>query len=139
MIESKITNIRYSHLKDVYYGLLENLVGIFYRLQLFEDAKIDKEVDIRRRILRDFCKTEDEFDDLRSYNDYLEMVEDLIYNLCNNIDILETNKKINEYKEVNKAQIAKNKHKTKAELLELEDILAEEKSMADFIHTSHER
>lgn len=102
-----------------------------FRLQLFEDAKIDKEVDIRRRILRDFCKTEDEFDNLRSYNDYLEMVEDLIYNLCNNIDILETNKKINEYKEVNKAQIAKNKHKTKAELLELEDILAEEKSMAD--------
>ena len=98
---------------------------------MFEDAKIDKEVDIRRRILRDFCKTEDDFDCLRSYNDYLEMVEDVIYNLCNNIDIIETNKAINEYKEVNKAQIAKNKHKTKAELLELEDILAEEKSLAD--------
>ncbi len=26
------------------------------------------------------------------------MVEDIIYNLCNNIDILETNKKIIEYK-----------------------------------------
>ena len=59
------------------------------------------------------------------------MVEDIIYNLCNNIDILETNKKIAEYKEVNKAQIAKNKHKTKNELLELEDILAEEKLLAD--------
>ena len=81
-----------------------------FRLQLFEDATIDKEVDIRRRILRDFNKTEDEFDCLRSYNDYLEMVEDIIYNLCNNIEILETNKKIAEYKEVNKSQIAKNKH-----------------------------
>ena len=59
------------------------------------------------------------------------MVEDIIYNLCNNIDILETNKKIAEYKDINKAQIAKNKHKAKAELLELEDILAEEKSLAD--------
>lgn len=102
-----------------------------FRLQLFEDATIDKEVDIRRRILRDFNKAEDEFDCLRSYNDYLEMVEDIIYNLCNNIEILETNKKIAEYKEVNKTQIAKNKHKTKTELLELEDILAEEKSVAD--------
>jgi len=102
-----------------------------FRLQLFEDARIDKEVDIRRRILREFCKTEDEFENLRSYNDYLEMVEDIIYNLCNNIDILETNKKIAEYKEENKAHIAKNKHKTKSELLELEDILAEEKSLAD--------
>ena len=100
-------------------------------MQLFEDATIDKEVDIRRRILRDFNKTEDDFDCLRSYNDYLEMVEDLIYNLCNNIETLETNKKIAEYKEVNKIQIAKNKHKTKAELLELEDILAEEKLLAD--------
>ena len=88
---------------------------ILYRLQLLEDARIDKEVDIRRRILREFCKTEDEFENLRSYNDYLEMVEDIIYNLCNNIDILETNKKIAEYKEENKAHIAKNKHKTKSE------------------------
>ena len=88
-------------------------------------------MDIRRRLLRDFSKTEADFDCLRSYNDYLEMVEDVIYNLCNNIDILETNKKIAEYKEVNKAQIAKNKHKAKAELLELEDILAEEKLIAD--------
>ena len=108
-----------------------NSFSLYFRLQLFEDAKIDKEVDIRRRILRDFNKTEMDFDSLRNFNDYLEMVEDIIFNLCNNIDILETNKKIAEYKEVNKAQIAKNKHKTKTDLIELEDILAEEKLLAD--------
>ena len=100
-------------------------------MQLFEDASIDKEVDIRRRILRDFNKTEPDFDCLRSYNDYLEMVEDIIYNLCHNIEILETNKKIAEYKETNKTQITKNRHKARAEMLELEDILAEEKTLAD--------
>jgi len=109
-----------------------------FRLQLFEDATIDKEVDIRRRILRDFCKTEPDFDSLRTYNDYLEMVEDIIYNLCHNIDILETNKQIAEYKETNKTQIAKNRHKTKAEMLELEDILTEEKTLADQIKAKAE-
>ena len=66
-----------------------------FRLQLFEDASIDKAVDIRRRILRDFNKVREDFDDLRSYNDYLEMVEDIIFNLCNNIEVTETEKKVN--------------------------------------------
>ncbi len=37
------------------------------------------------------------------------MVEDIIFNLANNIDIVETNKKIQVYKEVNKEQILKNR------------------------------
>ena len=65
-----------------------------FRLQLFEDANVDKEVDIRRRILKDFNKQEEDFESLRDYNDHLEMVEDIIINLTNNLDILETNKKI---------------------------------------------
>ena len=44
-----------------------------FRLQLFEDAIIDKEVDIRRRILKDFNKHEEDFESLREYNDYLEV------------------------------------------------------------------
>ena len=49
-----------------------------------------------------------DFDSLRNFNDYLEMVEGIIFNLCDNVDILATNKKIAEYREVTKAQIAKN-------------------------------
>ena len=105
---------------------------------MFEDASIDKEVDIRRKILRDFNKTEDDFDSLRAYNDYLEMVEDIIFNLSHNTDILETNKKIAEYKEVNKALIAKNRHKTKNEMIELEDILAEEEKLANKVKAEAE-
>lgn len=97
-----------------------------FRLQLFEDAQIDKEVDIRRRILKDFNKQEDDFETLREFNDYLEMVEDIIFNLTNNIDILETNKTILSYKEVNKDLIVKNRHKYSRDAIEIEDILSVE-------------
>ena len=36
-----------------------------YRYQLFEDANIDKEVDIRKRILKDYNKKEEDFETLR--------------------------------------------------------------------------
>jgi len=102
-----------------------------FRLQLFEDANIDKEVDIRRRILRDFNKQEEDFTTLRAFNDYLEMVEDLIFNLSNNIDIIETNKKIQAYKEANKEVILKNRVKPTKESLELEDLMTEERKIRE--------
>jgi len=100
-----------------------------FRLQLFEDASIDKEVDIRKRILKDFNKQEDDFETLREFNDYLEMVEDIIFNLTHNVEILETNKKILAYKEQNKDFIVKNRSKMSKEALEIEDILCIEKKV----------
>ena len=126
-----------------------------FRHQLFEDSQIDKEVDIRKRILKDFNKKEEDFEQLSEWNDYLEMVEDIIFNLTNGVDILGTNKRIAEYKERNKDFITKNRfvhdklitrclscHQSKAlllilnltnsrhrqsrEALELQDILAQE-------------
>jgi len=102
-----------------------------FRLQLFEDANIDKEVDIRKRILKDFNKQEEDFDTLGEFNDYLEMVEDIIFNLTNNLDILETNKKIINYKELNKEQIIKNRSRYSKEAIEIEDILAMESKMTN--------
>lgn len=45
-----------------------------FRVQLFEDPVIEKEVDIRKRILRDYNKKEEDFATLNDYNDYLEQV-----------------------------------------------------------------
>jgi len=98
-----------------------------FKLQLFEDASIDKEVDVRRRVLRDFCKTQEDFSSLREFNDYLEDVEDIIYNLVNNIEVEQTKRKIQAYKDANKDYISQNKHKASTEILELENILMEEK------------
>ena len=102
-----------------------------FKLQLFEDATIDKEVEIRRRILRDFCKTQEDFSTLREYNDYLEEVEDIIFNLANNIDVEETKRKIQDYKDYNKDFIKKNQNKISAERIELEDILNEERRIGN--------
>ena len=102
-----------------------------FRLQLFEDANIDKEIDIRRKILRDFSKQEEDFETLREFNDYLEMVEDIIFNLTNNIDILETNKKIASYKEQNKELIKKSWSRQSKDALEIQDILALERKQSE--------
>ncbi|KAK6642328.1 hypothetical protein RUM43_003829 [Polyplax serrata] len=98
-----------------------------FRIQLFEDAAVEKEVDIRKRVLKDFNKKEEDFDSLDKYNNYLEEVETIIYNLTNNIDVIETNKRIEQYKKENKDVILKNKSKIRREEYELEEILEEEK------------
>lgn len=98
-----------------------------FRVQLFEDPAVEKEVDIRKRVLRDYNKKEEDFSSMAEYNDYLEEVENIIYNLTNNIDVVNTNKKIEQYKKENKEQIYKNKTKLGKEEYELEEILELEK------------
>ncbi len=100
-----------------------------YRIQLFEDASIDKEVEIRRKVLLDFCKQEEDFADLREYNDYLELIEDIVFNLVNGVDVEETKRKIQENKEANRDFITKNRHRKGKDKLELEDMVAEEKRL----------
>ncbi|XP_035231476.1 CDK-activating kinase assembly factor MAT1-like [Stegodyphus dumicola] len=98
-----------------------------FRVQIFEDSSVEKELDIRRRILKDFNKKEEDFKTLREYNDYLEDVETIIFNLSNNIDVDSTKRKIDQYKKENKTQIMKNKGKLSKEEEELEELLEYEK------------
>lgn len=67
-----------------------------YKEQLFQDAQVEKDVQVRRDILRRFTKNQESFPSLRAYNDYLEKVETVIYNLANDIDPDETNKLLEE-------------------------------------------
>ncbi|XP_046972787.1 CDK-activating kinase assembly factor MAT1 [Vanessa cardui] len=102
-----------------------------FRVQLFEDSMVEKEIDIRKRVLKDFNKKEEDFATLREYNDYLEEIETIIFNLANNIDVVGTNKRIEQYKKDNKEIIMKNKAKIGREELELEEILEIEKQMEE--------
>lgn len=88
---------------------------------------VEKEVDIRKRILRDYNKKEEDFGSLDEYNDYLEDIENIIFNLTNNIDIIGTNKRIEQYKQANRELILKNKSKLGREENELEELLEIEK------------
>lgn len=57
----------------------------------------------------------------------MEEIESIIYNLCNNIDIINTNKRIEQYKRENREVINKNKTRLGREEYELELELEREK------------
>ncbi|XP_059635964.1 uncharacterized protein LOC132278172 [Cornus florida] len=65
----------------------------------------NKEMAIRRRIASIFNKREDDFPSLREYNDYLEEVEDMTFNLIEGIDVPAIDAKIEHYKKENAEQI----------------------------------
>lgn len=102
-----------------------------FRVQMFEDPMVEKEIDIRKRVLRDYNKKEEDFATLREYNDYLEEIETIVFNLTNNIDIVNTNKRIEQYKRDNRDIILKNKAKIGREEIELEEILDMEQKMEE--------
>lgn len=83
-----------------------------FRLQQFEDLIVEKEVDIRRKIIKIYNKLEEDFksapDPLRAYNDYLEDVENIIWNLANGHEVEETKKQVEKYRKENELQIKKN-------------------------------
>lgn len=67
-----------------------------FKVQLFQDNQVEKDIQVRRDILRKFNRAQDAFPSLRAYNDYLEKLETIIYNLANDTDLDETNKLLDE-------------------------------------------
>ena len=82
-----------------------------FRIQQFEDAFVEKEVDVRKKIVKIFNKREEDFSDfedpLRAYNDYLEEVEVIISNLVNKVELEATKKKVEKYRKDHEATIKK--------------------------------
>ncbi|KAF0897147.1 hypothetical protein E2562_033942 [Oryza meyeriana var. granulata] len=64
-----------------------------------------KEMTIRRRMASIFNKSQEHFPCLRDYNDYLEEVEDMTFNLIEGIDVEEIEAKIARYQQENAEQI----------------------------------
>lgn len=82
--------------------------------QTFEDLVVEKEVAVRRKLVKEFNKRREDFPDLRSYNDYLQEVEDITFNLINDIDIPETQARIAAYRKENAALIELNQQREEA-------------------------
>ncbi|CAB3379326.1 Hypothetical predicted protein [Cloeon dipterum] len=102
-----------------------------FRVQIFEDPFVEKEMDIRRRVMRDYNLKEEDFANLQDYNNYLEEVERIVYNLTNNIEIVSTNQSIDRFKRENKDLIAKNRIRSGREEIILEELLEEEKLLVE--------
>ncbi|KZT57462.1 CDK-activating kinase assembly factor [Calocera cornea HHB12733] len=76
--------------------------------QTFEDLDVEKEVSVRRRIAREFNKKVEDFPDRKSYDDYLEEVEDITFNLINGVDLPQTEARIAAFRAANAALIEAN-------------------------------
>ncbi|SMR51133.1 unnamed protein product [Zymoseptoria tritici ST99CH_1E4] len=79
-----------------------------FRTQTFEDIAVEREVDIRKNVAAVFNRREEEFESLRDYNDYLNEVEDITFNLINEIDVQKTNERFDAYKKAHEQEIAEN-------------------------------
>jgi CDK-activating kinase assembly factor MAT1 len=79
-----------------------------FRYPTFQDLELEREIDIRQEVAKVFNRREDEFETLRDYNDYLNDVEDITYNLIHKIDVEATRAKLNQYKAQNQAAILEN-------------------------------
>ncbi|PWN40430.1 CDK-activating kinase assembly factor [Ceraceosorus guamensis] len=76
--------------------------------QTFADLSIEREVDIRRRLGKLFNKSRDEFSTLTSYNNYLEEVETLTFNIIHKVDLPATEARVAAYESANKSSSASN-------------------------------
>ena len=69
---------------------------------------MEKEVDVRKRVSGVFNKREEEFETLRDWNDYLNKVEDITFNLLNGVDLEETEKEFEVYRLAHEREILEN-------------------------------
>ncbi|OAP55088.1 hypothetical protein AYL99_10788 [Fonsecaea erecta] len=68
-----------------------------WRTQTFEDLKIEREVEIRKKVNKILDRREEEFESKRDYDDFLELREEIIMNLVLRTDVAATNRKLKEY------------------------------------------
>lgn len=79
-----------------------------FKTQVFEDVGVEREVDVRSRVQKAFNKQQQDFESLDEYNDYLEQIEDMVFNLSNNIDVEETEARLQAYEQANRSAILAN-------------------------------
>lgn len=89
-------------------GCKKTLRKARFRMQTFEDLKVEREVDIRRRVAKAMNKQEDDFESLRDFNDYLEAVEEITWNLILKVDVDKTERRLRSFEEAQKAELNPN-------------------------------
>lgn len=74
--------------------------------QTFEDLGVEREVAVRRMVSKLFNRRQEDFVDLKAYNDYLEEVEEITFNRIHEIDLPRTNAKLEQYQAAHRSAIA---------------------------------
>ncbi|KAK6462995.1 CDK-activating kinase assembly factor MAT1-domain-containing protein [Scheffersomyces coipomensis] len=76
-----------------------------FKQQIFDNLSIEREIDIRKKVGAIYNKTEEDFSDLKEYNKYLEIIEDIIFKLNNGIDRDQTEMELYTYEQEHKLEI----------------------------------
>ncbi|KAB8239600.1 TFIIH/NER complex subunit [Aspergillus alliaceus] len=79
-----------------------------FRKQTFEDIHVEREVDIRRRVMQILNRREEEFDSKRAWDDFLEQREEIIANLVHGTDVAKTESDLQKYAQENMRSIRTN-------------------------------
>ncbi|KAH8816516.1 CDK-activating kinase assembly factor MAT1-domain-containing protein [Xylogone sp. PMI_703] len=91
----------------------------------FGDLQVEREVDIRKRVGEVFNRRQDEFETLLDWNNYLEEVETLVFDLVEGTreDKARAEEKLRQYREGNKGEIEENKRlgQEEAEMIRLKE------------------
>ena len=111
-------------------GCARTLRKARFRRQTFEDLHIEREVDVRRRVAGVFNRREEEFESLRHWNNYLEEVENLTWNLLQGVDVKETEQKLDAYRRQHEERIRQNAALESRESAHTEAQLAAQKEQA---------
>ncbi|KAL7686513.1 putative cdk-activating kinase assembly factor MAT1/Tfb3, Zinc finger, RING/FYVE/PHD-type [Plasmopara halstedii] len=98
-----------------------------------EELNYVKETSVRKKVTKDYNKTEDDFDTLDEYNDYLEMLENLIFDLVYGDDAEKAaaQKQWKQYRQENAIVIATNDAKKADEERRMAQLIAEQQRLAD--------
>lgn len=88
-----------------------------FHTAFFGDLTIEREVDVRKRVGAIFNRREHEFETLRHWNDYLEQVEKLVFNIVYGAeaDRKKAEQTLKEYSEANRQEILENERAEKEE------------------------
>ncbi|WFD36727.1 TFIIH/NER complex subunit [Malassezia cuniculi] len=114
-----------------------------FSAQMFQDLRVEEEVNVRRRVGKLLNRRPDEFPSLRAYNDYLEEFEEITFNLVNKIDVERTQSRLAQYEALNRSLIAAQQHQreqeSEAQLLQDQAARRERQLRAKRIQEEQER
>ena len=85
-----------------------------------EETEAERDVRLRRRIKAIYNKTVEDFSSPSVFRDYEEEVEDIIYNLVHDIDVAESNARIERYRKENEEAIFFNQSRSMEQREELD-------------------
>lgn len=100
-----------------------------FRIRLYDDEAVEKDLEVRRKLLKEIYLREEDFETLFEYNTYLEMFESFVANLTNGVDVAETRQKIDQFKLDHAAKLQAGRNRISKDMELIEQMIEEEQEV----------